>query len=396
MNKDNWKELQEYLPLFFELNLDMSFLFITEIGYEKGIIDATIPVRNFLKRNNLHNYETQGQGQKENGATLDAKLILPTETVDLECSLYRPKTKKGDPRIWFRKIKNYCEANSFIALATDKKIVYLINLSDEKTIHSLSSKGYVYQELLKLSEEKQNIACELYNKIKAIHNKGFLQTVVSGDTGVGMTLEKELQIKPNSSRKPDYKGIEIKTYRMNKRKKITNRSNLFSKTPDWRNSNYHSSKELLEEFGYESNGRINLKCSLKANQVINNQGLYLQTDFNENMLYVMHQSKGEVVQWDFEELHKSLLKKHPETFWIGAETKIVDNTEYFRYSKITHTKNPQANIFDLLIESGIITLDFTMHIKENGEARDHGYLFKISKKNLNKLFPEIKEYNLSN
>lgn len=85
MNKDNWKELQEYLPLFFELNLDMSFLFITEIGYEKGIIDATIPVRNFLKRNNLHNYETQGQGQKENGATLDAKLILPTETVDLEC-----------------------------------------------------------------------------------------------------------------------------------------------------------------------------------------------------------------------------------------------------------------------------------------------------------------------
>lgn len=124
MNKDNWKELQEYLPLFFELNLDMSFLFITEIGYEKGIIDATIPVRNFLKRNNLHNYETQGQGQKENGATLDAKLILPTGTVDLECSLYRPKTKKGDPRIWFRKIKNYCEANSFIALATDKKIVY--------------------------------------------------------------------------------------------------------------------------------------------------------------------------------------------------------------------------------------------------------------------------------
>lgn len=25
MNNDNWKELQEYLPLFFELNLDMSF-----------------------------------------------------------------------------------------------------------------------------------------------------------------------------------------------------------------------------------------------------------------------------------------------------------------------------------------------------------------------------------
>ena len=53
MNKENWADLQEYLPLFSELNLDMSFLYITETGYTKGIIDATIPVRNFLRKNKL-------------------------------------------------------------------------------------------------------------------------------------------------------------------------------------------------------------------------------------------------------------------------------------------------------------------------------------------------------
>ena len=55
-----------------------------------------------------------------------------------------------------------------------------------------------------------------------------------------------------------YKVVLIE-YIENQLKNGFNRSNLFSKTPDWRNSNYHSSKELLEEFGYESNGRISRK-----------------------------------------------------------------------------------------------------------------------------------------
>ena len=79
MNKENWDTLQEYLPLFSELNLDMSFLYITETGYTKGIIDATIPVRNFLRKNNLHDYETQDQGQKENGVELGLELFSLTQ-----------------------------------------------------------------------------------------------------------------------------------------------------------------------------------------------------------------------------------------------------------------------------------------------------------------------------
>ena len=36
-----------------------------------------------------------------------------------------------------------------------------------------------------------------------------------------------------------------------------------------------------------------------------------------------------------------------------------------------------------------------MHFKENGAPRDHGYLFKILPKNLEKLFPKPQEFDLS-
>lgn len=394
MNKDNWNELQEYLPLFSELNLDMAFLYLTETGFKKGIIDATTPVRSFLKRNQLHNYETQGQGQSENGVTLPSKMILSDETIDLVSSLYRPKTKKGDPRIWFRGIKKHCDENSFIAIATDKKVLYILNLTDDLIRESLSSKGYVYQELLKLSEETQTIARELYNKIKIIHNKGFIPTVVSGDTGVGMTLEYELGIPPNSEARPDYKGIELKA----SRKKIKNKTRnvLFNKAPDWKNSPCKSTREIIDKYGYfsEEKNRMQLYCTITASKP-NPQGLYLDIDNNELTLKVMHNTDGEVVEWNLEYLKELLLNKHAETFWVEAESKFIDDVEHFKYNKIVHTRKPNVNFITSLILSKTITLDFGMHIKPNGSPYWRLFALKIHKDNLNKLFPEPKEYDLT-
>ena len=54
----------------------------------------------------------------------------------------------------------------------------------------------------------------------------FIKSVGIGDKAIGETLESTLGIKPNASKRPDYKGIELKASRSSK-----NRSNLFSKTP---------------------------------------------------------------------------------------------------------------------------------------------------------------------
>ena len=42
------------------------------------------------------------------------------------------------------------------------------------------------------------------------------------------------------------------------------------------------------------------------------------------------------------------MEKHHETFWIGAQSIYQDNKEYFRYDKVTHTKNLMIPYFSLL------------------------------------------------
>lgn len=393
MNNERWEELQQNLYLFSELNLDMSFLFITETAFEKGIIDVTIPFKNFLKDHALHDYDSQGQGNEENGVKIPTLLLLDDGIVELESSLYRPKTKNGDPRIWFRGIKKYYNSEAFIAVTTDDEKLYILNLSDETITKSLAEKSGLYNFLFDLSKKEENNAKELYEKIKEIHNKGFIKTIRPGDTGVGMTLEHLLNIKPNTDKGPDYKGIEIKASRIQRRRKKT-RTTLYSRVPTW-NENYKRSKDLIDAFGYwsEEDQRMQLYCTISSKKP-NSQGLYLNSDEEEDCLWVEHEEKGKVVKWEYKKLMEQLIEKHHETFWVEAETAEIDGIEHFKYNKVTYTKNPYIDLIPLLFENGIITLDFTMHIKPNGSARDHGYLMKIDEENLKLLFPKPREYNL--
>jgi len=47
------------------------------------------------------------------------------------------------------------------------------------------------------------------------------------------------------------------------------------------------------------------------------------------------------------------------------------------------------------MESGAITLDYTIKETSSGGAKDQGYLFKISSNNLNLLFTTMEEYQLN-
>ena len=393
MNKERWNELQKYFYLFSELDLDLSYLFITETAMKKSIIDATIPFKNFLKNHNLHDYDSQGKGNKEHGKKIPTLMLLEDSEIELESSVYRPKTKDGDPRIWFRGIKKYYNSEAFIAVTTDGEKLYILNLSDKAIRNSLDAKSRTYNVLFDLSKNQESNARELYQKIKEIHNKGFIKTIKAGDTGVGMTLEHLLNIRPNADKGPDYKGIELKTSR-NQPKKPKTRTTLYSRVPTW-NKNFKGSKDLIDNFGYwsEEKQRRQLYCTISAKKA-NPQGLYLISDEKNDCLWVAHKEKGKVVEWEFKKLREQLMEKHHETFWVEAETKEIDGIEHFKYNKVTYTKNPNIELIPLLFDNGIITLDFTMHIKPNGNARDHGYLMKIDEKNLELLFPKPKEYNL--
>jgi hypothetical protein len=87
-----------------------------------------------------------------------------------------------------------------------------------------------------------------------------LPALLNADTAVGRTLEAALGIQINSSKKPDYKGIELKSFR-NKR---DNRKNLFAQVPDWELSKFKSSAEILDAFGYQRQQDFKLYCTVST------------------------------------------------------------------------------------------------------------------------------------
>lgn len=393
--------IEQFLPFFAKARIPVAFLVPTPTGYEKSIMDATHPVRRLLKESGIHDYYLQGQGQ-ENKKLIRSFFVHENYLEDTVASLYRPNTKMGDPRIWFKDLKHYCSPKNLLALFIIDENIYVVNLSDEKIRNSLLSEVGFANRIVQHSVDSSNpIVKELLDRLKDIHNEGFIKGIGFGDHNVGDTLESCLGIKTNSSKLPDYKGIELKATR-GSFKKSTHSSTLFSQVPDWKNSRLKNALQILNEWGYWSEDdlgdrRWNLYCTVACGEP-NTQGLYLEVDEAKSALVNYGQKENkpfiEVVKWDIDLLKKRLGEKHKETFWIKAETRIEDGVEYFRYDEVLHTNKPNIHLLEQLFDSRIITLDYAMHKKPDGKSRDHGYLFRIKPENFSLLFPDPQLYRL--
>ena len=124
------------IPLFFTYNVDVAFLVPTETGYRKSIMDATAPVRDLLKKAGFHDYSSQVQGE-EGKRVLEAAFILEELVNNTSVSLYRPKTKDGDPRLWFYDLKSYCNPNDLLALIATPDKLYVFNMSMPEMEYSI-------------------------------------------------------------------------------------------------------------------------------------------------------------------------------------------------------------------------------------------------------------------
>jgi hypothetical protein len=138
-----------------------------------------------------------------------------------------------------------------------------------------------------------------------------------------------------------------------------------------------------------------LYCTVSA-LIGNSQGLILKMDNKLNQL-IENSNKagiGDFVVWALEVLHERLLEKHNETFWIAADSIIIDNIEHFQYKKVQHTKKPIVSQFDILLEQGIITLDHLIKRDKMGKVVEKGPLFKIRPNAVSLLFPPSQLYSL--
>jgi hypothetical protein len=391
-------DITEAIRFFNSYSVEATFLVPTAVGLGKSIMDATSPLRLYLKEKKIHNYEGQLQGP-EGKKVIESFFVTEEKLVPTTASLYRPlaKGKDGDPRIWFSKLPVFASANNLLGIVAHNNNIYVINLSNPNIIKSAEYPSSPLNKLFgRINTNQNSVSDELIEKLREISRKRWIKTVTAGDTGIGATLEYHLGIQINSSQKPDYKGIELKTKRI-KHLSAATRTSLFAQVPDWEISALKSSAQILDTYGYERGEDKKLYCTVKATAA-NSQGLILRIDEPKDLLKERYELDGEsrdVVSWRFEILRSRLLTKHNETFWVAAESSKIDNIEHFHYTKVLHTKLPFASNFHTLCGEGVITLDHLIKRDLSGRVVEKGPLFKINPSDLNLLFPEPLHYDLS-
>lgn len=391
--------VERFLPIFAKTGVPVAFLVPTPTGYGKSIMDATAPVRSLFKDAGLHDYYEQAQGPTHK-RIIRSHFVHPYSTTETTASLYRPVTKKGDPRIWFADLRKYCSACNLLALIVKDAEIFVFNLSDGLVAESLLNNGFPYKILEAAGAASNQVADELRRKIQALHDSGFIPAITRGDTAVGDTLEHALGIERNNSRLPDYNGIELKASRLtrNGTRRVTTRQTLFTKVPEI-GKTY---REIVEEYGKwqiprnADAPRLQLYETFRASRA-NAYGLKLRIDENKDELQIVFDNEGRLVfvsAWKMQTLRDAVMSKHRETFWVKAQSIMKDGVEHFRYDKILHTKGPNVTLLSTLIEADIITLDLAAHFKPDGSWRDHGILFKIMPDDLSLLVGEPTEYDL--
>ena len=385
--------------LFGRFGMEVGFVIPTETGMRKSILDATWPLREYMARTGFHNYNKQAKGTS-------AKRICPLHFivksgVELtKISLYRPETKDGDPRLWIYEFSKFASAGELVAIIIDGKKLYAVNCSRINLEAELGNSSSVLGKLAAKLDTNADAAAELLSKLRAIGGKGFMPSLRLGDTGIGFTLETELGIAANSSRAPDFRGIEIKSGRMHARRRSASSRHvtLFSNVPSWNHSPFNA-RNALETFGYndKKTGRLQLFCSIDAKRE-NSLGFLLDTRPENNHLVNVNKHRkppGEdVFIWFWDALKTSFSAKHNETFWVGAKSQFIDGIEHFHYVEARHTRKPPISTFERLIADGGICVDLTMSDRGNTAVRDHGYLFRIYGNRFDELFPEVGTYPL--
>lgn len=382
----------------FLVNKQVAFatLQITETGLRKSIMDATAPVRTYLLEKGIHDYESQPQGP-DHKLFVETFILTECESIATHASLYRPVTKKGDPRIWVSNIKKYISADEIFVLIAHGQKLYVINISRIDIEKSYSS--CIVNPIRDLINAINSIATSISDELLGLirdRMSDWMPSQLLADTGIGRTVETLLGIPMNDSKQPDYKGIELKS----KRERAKVRSNLFTQTPNWELSQLKSGKAIVDRYGYIPEGydHKTLHVTLSALKP-NPQGMGLNVNVDKDWLEAneyrmtvndkgIYEKLKDISVWQLIDLHKRLLTKHRETFWIDVDSTIRGSQEFFRVTTIEHTKNPIPSQFDTLLAQGKITVDFLLCRKTGGDT----FSFKVGNKDRHLLFPESKTY----
>jgi hypothetical protein len=223
----------------------------------------------------------------------------------------------------------------------------------------------------------------LFSKLREISRKDF-KVEGKGSGRFGLALEKALGIPANSSKTPDFMGIELKT------KVDKSLQTLFSRTPT-RFILASDKNDFFRQHHYRDEKRNRNALYTSFNSEGDSLGFKLRM---RDQTVVVHRNGREVIEYDAIVLEKALLSKHSRTAFLAINSSRKDGMEYASIRSIQYCEGPSIISFLKLIREGSIFLDFTMSEKPNGAVNDHGFLWRIRGVDLPKLYISHQEFDI--
>lgn len=215
---------------------------------------------------------------------------------------------------------------------------------------------------------------DLLEKFDDIKQRGWIDSLRTGDTGIGYTFETLLGITENNDQKADFKGIEIKCKGTKEGQRSTStKLNLFQAGPNWLLN--ASTKELIRILGKPGNDGL-FTCYSQVTVTPNNLGLLLEI-LQANEKIDLRKSTEPLGYWTFEQLAKRLAEKHSRAAFVKARVRTTKSKSQFAYEELVYCDQPSIERFLNLIADRNIVFEFTMSEKPDGRIRNHGYPWRL-------------------
>ena len=377
--------IKEFASTLDPFDLKYGFVVPTETGLKKSIMDAPAALQDVLLDTGFHDFKRHSQGP-------DHKVVRSGEywggssALQIELSLYRPKTKNGDPRIWPYKLGKFLQAGNLLALIPDGERFLILNGSKSQIRDALKnqesdlSKRLLTVQQCEGSGNQIRVIDELVNLICEVNERGPVLPEGTGSGRFGLALERELGIPKNVSKEPDFKGIEIKT-----KFGTSGKQTLFSMVPSqW--TGCDSALDLVNTYGYVKNKRRQLYTSISTSG--DSLGFSLKVSLGR--ISVVRDGK-EILNYSVDKLENTLLAKHQNTAFVAVEKVETGEGIGCRFSKITYHANPCIKAFLKLVTKSEVCLDFTVS-RKGDRVRDHGYLWRVKPGSLADLYANKEQF----
>ncbi len=228
---------------------------------------------------------------------------------------------------------------------------------------------------------------EIQNNLKSLKAKGFVPSRRKGPTGIGHTLEQELNLTETNLAIPDIGGrVELKATRKNSGSLVT----LFTfNRAVWQ---LHQ-KEIINNYGYsDDQNRQSLYSTVIYGQQ-NPQNLKIELDKSNNKIHLYHDSGNLLATWSVFTIVGKFISKLERLLVVLAENQINDETdkEEFLFNEAYLLENPSPENFIDAFENSQIAIDIRMHLKSTGTVRNHGTGFRIKENIIINLYADKKQ-----